>query len=372
MSPADRKQHGPIHYGDYLQLGKLLGAQQLESTRYGEPAHDEMLFIITHQAYELWFKQIVHELRAVVGIFQQPQVEEAAMGRVLHLLERVRVIQGLLLQQIDVIETMTPLDFLEFRDLLVPASGFQSLQFKEVEILLGVRRSDRIPADRDFFYTRLRDAERAELEQLESQPSLLELTESWLARMPFLNFKEFDFWQQYQSATDQMLERDRQIVQDNPALSEQQRELQLMTIDQTKQRFAAVADRSYYQELREAGEFRFSHQAFLAALFIHLYRDHPLLYLPFRYLTLLVEIDEALTNWRTRHALMVQRMLGRKIGTGGSSGHDYLSKTTQANRVFLDLYSLSTFLVRRSDLPKLPDGLVSALGYHFTGRDGLG
>ena len=267
---------------------------------------------------------------------------------------------------------MTPLDFLEFRDLLVPASGFQSLQFKEVEILLGVRRSDRIPADRDFFYTRLRDAERAELEQLESQPSLLELTESWLARMPFLNFKEFDFWQQYQSATDQMLERDRQIVQDNPALSEQQRELQLMTIDQTKQRFAAVADRSYYQELREAGEFRFSHQAFLAALFIHLYRDHPLLYLPFRYLTLLVEIDEALTNWRTRHALMVQRMLGRKIGTGGSSGHDYLSKTTQANRVFLDLYSLSTFLVRRSDLPKLPDGLVSALGYHFTGRDGLG
>lgn len=368
MQSEHLPERKPIHYGDYLQLSKVLQAQGLESARWGVPAHDEMLFIITHQAYELWFKQIVHELHAVVDIFQQPQVEESAMGRVIHLLERIRVIQGVLLQQIDVIETMTPLDFLEFRDLLVPASGFQSLQFKKIEILLGVRRDDRISADRDFFKTRLRDSERAFLEQLESAASLVDLTQAWLERMPFLKFSDFDFWQQYQQVTNQMLERDRRIIESNPALSESQRAIQLQTILQTEERFAAVVNRDRYDVLRSEGEFRFSHRAFLAALFIHLYRDHPLLYLPFRYLTLLVEIDEALTNWRTRHALMVQRMLGRKIGTGGSSGHDYLSQTTQANRVFLDLYSLSTFLVPRSELPALPDELVAALGFHFSGR----
>lgn len=369
VEPADRRNPAPVHYGDYLQLDKLLDSQRPESPRYGAVAHDEMLFIITHQAYELWFKQIVYELKAITGTFQQPRVEEAEMGRVIHLLERVRVIQGVLLQQIDVIETMTPLDFLEFRDLLVPASGFQSLQFKEIEILLGVRKTDRIPTDRDFFQTRLRPAEREHLSAMETQPSLLDLTEQWLGRMPFLQFQDFDFWQQYQSVTERMLSRDRQIIQSNPDLSENQREVQLASIEQTAQRFAAVVDRQRYQQLRLDGEFRFHHQAFLAALFIHLYRDHPLLYLPFRYLTLLVEIDEALTNWRTRHALMVQRMLGRKIGTGGSSGHDYLSRTTQANRVFLDLYALSTFLVPRFELPKLPETLVAALGFHFTGRE---
>lgn len=372
MTTPDRNQRPPIHYGDYLQLEKILQAQDTESSKYGEPAHDELLFIITHQAYELWFKQIVYELQTVAGIFDQPNVEEAEMGRVIHLLQRIRVIQGVLLQQIDIIETMTPLDFLEFRDLLVPASGFQSLQFKEMEILLGVRRSDRIPADQDFFHSRLRDTERQQLEELENRPSLLDLTDRWLARMPFLTFEGFDFWQQYQSATENMLERDRQIIRSNPDLSAEQREVQLATIENTALRFQAVSDSHRYHQMHEQGEFRFSHQAFLSALFIHLYRDHPLLYLPFRYLTLLVEIDESLTNWRTRHALMVQRMLGRKIGTGGSAGHDYLSQTTQANRVFLDLYALSTFLVPRSDLPTLPNGLVEALGFHFSGKSSRG
>lgn len=358
----------PIHYGEYLQLEKVLGAQAPESSKYGAPAHDEMLFIITHQAYELWFKQIVFELHAVTQSFAQPNVEEAELGRVLHLLQRVRVIQNVLLQQIDIIETMTPLDFLEFRDLLVPASGFQSLQFKTIEIVLGVRRTDRIAADQDFFHSRLRDHERQQLETAEGQPSLLDLTDQWLARIPFLTFEGFDFWQQYHQATQRMLQRDRAIVQSNPDLSDSQRQLQMHTLENSAVRFRAVTDADLYEELRGQGEFRFSHRAFLAALFIHLYRDHPLLYLPFRYLTLLVEIDEALTQWRTRHALMVQRMLGRKIGTGGSAGHDYLARTTQANRVFLDLYALSTFLLRRSDLPPLPDTLVTALGFHFGGR----
>jgi tryptophan 2,3-dioxygenase len=362
QTPRTPKQ---VQYGEYLRLDQLLSLQVPESGLIGQPAHDELLFIIVHQAYELWFKQIVHELRSVVDVFDDPCVEDKKMGLVIHRLGRVRTIQTLLVQQIDVIETMTPLDFLEFRDLLVPASGFQSIQFKQIEIMLGIKQEQRIPADRDFYRTRLSAAQQAELNVLESQPSLLELTDRWLQRMPFLKFGEFDFWRHYGGAVERMLQSDRVIVESNPALSSGNREIQLAALEATRKTLNSVLDPEAFEQLRAAGEFRFSHRGFLAALFINLYRDEPMMYLPFRFLTLLLEIDSGFTTWRARHALMVQRMLGTKIGTGGSSGHDYLNRTTQRNRVFLDLFNVSTFLVPRSALPQLPDELSSALGFRF-------
>lgn len=360
-----------VHYGEYLQLDKILNAQQPESELVGEPAHDEMLFIITHQAYELWFKQVIHELSAVVDVFDDPVVEEKQMGRVLHWLARIRRIQRLFIQQIDVIETMTPMDFLEFRDLLVPASGFQSVQFKQIEIMLGLKREDRIPADREFFESRLKPEERAALEQLESQPSLLELTDRWLQRMPFLEFGQFRFWDEYAQAVDRMLDSDEEIIKNNPTLTEREKEFQLGAIAATRQRFHSLLDERAYQELLDKREFRISQRGLLAALFIHLYRDEPILSAPFRYLTLLVDIDELFTHWRQRHAIMVQRMLGTKIGTGGSAGHDYLEQTARNNRIFLDLFNLSSFLIPRSDLPVLPPELRQSLGFFFAGhRDG--
>ena len=133
----------------------------------------------------------------------------------------------------------------------------------------------------------------------------------------------------------------------------------------TRRLFQSVLDEDKFKELQDAGEFRLSHQGFLAALFINLYRDEPMLNSPFRYLTLLVDIDELFTNWRQRHAIMIQRMLGTKIGTGGSSGHEYLSQTTKKNRVFTDLFKLSTFLLPRNELPVLPNELGQALGFFF-------
>ena len=174
-----------IYYGDYLQLDKVLNAQELESEKNGKLAHDEMLFIITHQAYELWFKQILFELAAVINVFEEPVIEDKKMGQVIHHLSRIKSIQRVLIQQIDIIETMTPLDFMEFRDLLVPASGFQSLQFKQIEIQLGIKRKHRINADKEFFHSRLSAADLKILDELENQRSLLELTDSWLGRMPF-------------------------------------------------------------------------------------------------------------------------------------------------------------------------------------------
>ena len=95
-----------------------------------------------------------------------------------------------------------------------------------------------------------------------------------------------------------------------------------------------------------------------------------MLQLPFRLLSGLMDIDETLTNWRYRHALMVQRMIGRKIGTGGSSGHDYLRRTAERHRVFGDLFTLSTFLIPRSRLPGLPEGLRHAMGYRYARDSG--
>jgi tryptophan 2,3-dioxygenase len=115
------------YYADYLQLDRLLSAQAPESVRHGKPAHDEMLFIIVHQAYELWFKQILHELDRIQADFGGDVVEDEYLGRIVHGLDRINEIFKLLIQQLEVLETMTPLDFLDFRDFLFPASGFQSV-----------------------------------------------------------------------------------------------------------------------------------------------------------------------------------------------------------------------------------------------------
>ena len=116
-----------------LQLERLLGSQQMQSALQGRPAHDEMLFIIVHQAYELWFKQILWELDAMLAIFGGSQVPEEGVGRAVSHCGRIIEIQRVLIDQVDVLETMTPLDFLDFRDDLMPASGFQSVQFRLID-----------------------------------------------------------------------------------------------------------------------------------------------------------------------------------------------------------------------------------------------
>ncbi len=357
-----------IYYSDYLQLDRVVNAQSPESDRLGSPAHDEMLFIITHQAYELWFKQIIHELKSIVEIFGQDAVEERSMGLVLHRLARVKQIFSLLVDQVDIIETMTPLDFMDFRNLLVPASGFQSLQFKQVEILLGVKQQQRIPADREFFYSRLKQEDRNSLKTAESAPNLFELTDAWLARIPFMRFANFDFWVEYKMAVDRMLASDREIIKNNPTLTEREIQFQLNDLAGTELRFESLLDKEKYQVLREKGEVRFSHQAYLAALFIHLYRDEPILYTSFRYLTLMLDIAQLLHGWRQRHVTMVQRMLGKKIGTGGSSGHEYLKATAERNQVFTDLTNIATFLIPKKDRPELPPQLTRALGFFLSGN----
>lgn len=359
-----QKNVKPCYYGEYLQLDKFLGAQEPESKKYGNEAHDEMLFIIVHQAYELWFKQILHEINSLLPVLSQEYFEEKVLSTANLRIERIHRIQDVLVDQIDILETMTPLDFLDFRDYLIPASGFQSIQFKELEILLGLKSEFRINFDKASFYKRLNEKDRNHLMALEEQPSLFDAVESWLKRMPFLEFGEFNFWQQYKDAVETMLNNDEQILQEADYLTDAEKTFQLNDLANTRVTFDALFDKEKYNELKEQGRFRICQEAMLSALFIHLYREEPMLTEPFHLLQGLVDIDEKFTTWRYRHTTMVHRMLGTKIGTGGSAGHEYLKQTTQNNRFFRDLFSLTTFLIPRSALPVLPENVLSALNYH--------
>lgn len=358
-----QKNTKPCYYPDYLQLDKLLDAQHPESTKYGAEAHDETLFIIVHQAYELWFKQVLHEIHSILPVLSQSHVDESKISTVNLRLERIHRIQDVLVDQIDILETMTPLDFLDFRDYLIPASGFQSIQFKEIEILLGLKSEYRINFDKKSFYSRLNEKDRNYLMDLEEKPSLFDAVEKWLERMPFLEFGDFKFWNIFKDAVETMLSHDEKVLKEADYLSDAEKTFQLNDLENTHATFDALFDKEKYDELKTQGRFRMSQEATLSALFINLYREQPMLNGPFRLLQSLVEIDEKFTTWRYRHTTMVLRMIGSKIGTGGSAGHDYLRQTTQNNRFFRDLFNLTTFLIPRSALPKLPDEVIKAMNF---------
>lgn len=355
------KHKDPVYYGDYLQLPKILNAQNPESVKYGKEAHDETLFIIIHQAYELWFKQILHELDSIRTIMEKPFIPSTDLAVINRRLERVTKIQDILIDQINVMETMTSLDFMEFRDHLVPASGFQSLQFRLVEATLGIKAHHRMDVEKQFFNSRLKAEDRKTLEVTEGKISILELIETWLSRMPFSKFEGFDFWGDYKTAVTKMLEQDKEIVTHNPGLDERVRKMELANLESTGKTFETLLDPSAFNAWKSEGKVRLSQKAMLSAVFIYLYRDYPALQMPFKILNSLTEIDEKFTTWRYRHAMMVQRILGTKIGTGGSSGHDYLRSTTERNRVFLDLFNLATFLIPKNMRPQLPEKIAREL-----------
>ncbi len=362
-----KNSYPPLYYSDYLKLDELLSCQQPKSEEYTQKlAHDEVLFIIVHQAYELWFKQILHELNSVVSIFSNDYVNETNIGIAVSRLERVAEIQKLLIEQVRIVETMTPLDFLEFRDLLFPASGFQSYQFRQVENKLGLRTEQRARFDKSGYKSRLGEKHRAILENEEGQPSLCDLVESWLERTPFLNLQGFSFWDQYRASVENAFAKDRKVIENNQGLAEDGKHKELDQLAETERSFLALFDEEKHNEMVAKGFRRLSYRATQAALFINLFRDEPILHLPFRLLTMLIEIDEHFTAWRYKHALMVQRMLGTKIGTGGSSGHSYLKTTAENHKVFSDFTNLSTFLIPRSELPELPEDIRKTLGFYYS------
>ena len=340
-----------VHYHDYLQLDKILNAQSRESEKHQLPAHDEMLFIVIHQTYELWFKQLHFEADSIVEIMGKPELNDDSpeLQTVVHRLNRMVSILRLLVHQIDIMETMTPMDFLDFRDRLRPASGFQSWQFKELEAKLGLKFEHR--HGKEYYTSQLSGAHVDIIKKAESGNSLLQLLNTWLERMPFFN--EGENWKGFTT------EHQEEGV--HPFWSEYRYQYLNSLAEAEKDNTQFFNE--YFINPPAGQEKTLSAAASRAALFIMLYRGYPMLQLPFRLLNALLEIDEQLSAWRYRHMNMVHRMIGTRIGTGGSSGKDYLKAAADKHYIFRELTQLSSFLIERRKLPALPPEVSRRLGF---------
>jgi len=360
-----KKKTNPQNYNDYLKIDSLLKSQVLLSEENKIEAHDEMLFIITHQVYELWFKQILFEIDSIFKVFDRNVIDESHVGIVVSRLERINVIQQLLIDQIKILETMTPMDFLDFRDLLTPASGFQSAQFRLIENKIGLQKDKRLGYGGIDYKDKINTEQLDVVKKSEDSKSLFDLVEQWLERTPFLEFDDFNFWDQYRIAVEKMILNDKKIIEMNEKLPDFEKQNHFIQYKSTEKMFNAFFNESAFSERLDSGENRLSYKATHAALLILLYRDQPILHNPYRLLSKLIDLDELLTTWRYKHHLLATRMIGKKIGTGGSVGASYLKNAAGKHRVFNDLTTLTTFLIPRSELPCLPDSVLRGLSFHY-------
>jgi tryptophan 2,3-dioxygenase len=247
----------PLTYGGYLKIGDLISLQHLLSD---PPQHDEMLFIIIHQVYELWFKELLHELDTIIQHLDSDQPLAAH-----RLMRRCIEIERVLVEQVAVLETMLPMEFLAFRDHLMPASGFQSVQFRELEYVSGLK-DGRFLKNYD-----MGSEERAKLETRLSSRSVADAFYAMLRRQGF----------------------------DLPEPAPE-----------------------------NEGEQQVAHQRRISEL-VRLYQQAEKHYPLFLLAESLIEYDEMFSMWRLRHINMVERMIGSKTGTGGSEGATYLKKTVE-------------------------------------------
>ena len=262
-NPSESDFESALTYNSYLAVDELLGLQRPLSEG---PEHDEMLFIIIHQTYELWFKQLIHEFTAA-----QQSLEDGDTHRSLAILGRIRAILKVCVTQIDILETMTPLQFNAFRGYLASSSGFQSAQFRKVEAILG-RRDSRMSGH-------LPPKDQQEIATITSRKSL------WDSTLAYLNHRGHGI-------PNHILNRDvKTHYESNDGIQEI-----LLAVHKHDPESAMVCER-------------------------------------------LVDIDEGLQEWRYRHVKMVERTIGSKIGTGGSSGVEYLASTLFAP-VFADLWKI--------------------------------
>jgi tryptophan 2,3-dioxygenase len=352
------------NYWDYLGLQQLLSLQGGLEQDEKQLIFDELHFIVTHQVLELWFKLALAELRHARDHLAAPKVPDEQISYVVHHLRRVNSVFRLLVSTFEVMETLTPQDFLSFRDKLTPASGFQSFQMREIEILMGMTAAKRVRYGKTDPITHIRGlAEKSptgemawgRLVNASTEQTLRQSLHHWLYRTP-INGSHPDDPQDAETVRG-FLDGYLAAVEANHA-----RQAKALVA-------SGVADEA-------AAHKRFSHntdaaRAFLMAdgiedpdekkrvqriraglLFIESYRDLPLLAFPRLLIDTVVEFEEQIVLFRTRHARMVERVIGRRVGTGGSSGVDYLDQTTRI-RIFTDLWSVRTILLPRKLLPEV-------------------
>jgi len=352
----------PVSYWEYLRLEELLSLQGGIERDEKALSNDEVLFISVHQVYELWFKLILRELGAARDLFTADPVAEQELSGAVKNLERACTILRVATAHWEVMETLTTREFLAFRDKLLPASGFQSAQMRQVEILLGLLEAERAPVGLEKGWKQaLRgagDARSPALERVEKalvdRPTLKDAIDEWLYRTPIdgceahradaqerlAGFLEA-FLAAHGRETDATAGRAVAIAR-SPSDAENIR----MRYEAEKASVKAF----FSPGEAEGGPRRARVRA--AMLFIETYRELPLLAWPREILDGLVELEELFVIFRQRHARMVERVIGRRTGTGGSSGVDYLDSTAKY-RIFRDLWAIRTLQVRRAAAPPL-------------------
>ncbi len=341
---------GNWSYADYLQLHELL---ELQGDDRGINS-DEMHFIIVHQTFELWFKQVIRELSEVRDILGDKHVPEDDIPRAVDHLGRTTEIFRLMANQWAVLETLTPQGFLAFRDGLGSASGFESFQMREFEILLGLDNDDRI-GGMDPLSSFRRMAERdersadilARLEDAMSQPSLYESMMNWVERTPIMgsSYGSEGDADNVRAYVETHLEAHRTVCEE---AAERSAGWGAGDPGKMASRMTAAHDGAV-SFLMPDGEVS---RARAGLLFIESYRELPLLTWPRTLIDAIVELEESMVKWRHSHARMVERIMGRRIGTGGTSGVDYLDATSQY-RIFKDLWGVRTILVKPQKRPDL-------------------
>jgi tryptophan 2,3-dioxygenase len=349
-------------YWDYLRIDKLLDLQGGLEGDESKIEPDELHFIIVHQAFELWFKLVLRELRLARDLLAAPRVAEEAIPHVVHHLGRVNGIFRLLVDQFGIMETLTPQDFLAFRDKLTPASGFQSFQMREIELVLGLADAQRhVDGGLDPMRTLERMSKESpggtlawgRIASARGETSLADGLRRWLYRTPIQGSSPGDAGDA--QVVDAFIEDYLHALEGLHGVSAKLEAIPGADVAETRRRLAAGQSqaRAFLEATdRPEAERPVARRTRAGLVFIESYRRLPLLAWPRVLVDAVVELEEQLVLWRTRHARMVERVIGRRVGTGGSSGVDYLDATARY-RIFGELWTVRTILLPRDALPPL-------------------
>lgn len=363
-------------YWDYIKVEEITSLQGGLEESDAHLDNDEVMFITVHQIDELWLKLALRELVSVRDLFKQERVPEQALSAAVRGLRRMALLFGLIGDHFALMETMTTRDYLAFRDKLSPASGFQSAQLREIEILMGLLDEQRIPLGHEGTYMRaLRTPEgnpSTASQRVEARkgdvPTLKDAITEWLYRTPIQGSTPRDegdaevvrrFVDAYCTAQAREVDEAMKLAV-HDALTE--RDVERLSERYAKEKAGARAflEASDVPETdrEKVGRVR------AALVFIESYRELPLLAFPREVIDAIVALEQAFVIFRQRHARMVERVIGRRVGTGGSAGVEYLDQTALRYRIFHDVWATRTLLVRKSALPPVeaPEAYVLGVG----------
>ena len=355
-------------YWDYIRIDELLDLQRGLAADESELSDDEARFIVIHQIDELWFKLVLRELATARDLFSRSVVPEDALAGAVQSLKRVTLCFELAAQHFRLMETMRTQDYLTFRDKLSPASGFQSAQLREIEVLMGLDDDDRIPFGKEGSYldalrnddgTPSRAYERVTA-RISDTPTLKDAVRGWLHRTPIHGCapgedgdeEAVSAWiDAYCRGHEQLHARAMEHAVKSQALAPED-ELRLRD---RYERQLQGARRHLQADDAEDARRGFVRRLRAAILFVDSNRELPLLSWPGAIIDGLIECEQAMLAFRQRHARMVERVIGRRVGTGGSDGVAYLDQTALEYRVFTEIWAGRTLLLPPELSPPVRD-----------------